>query len=307
MRESGAPEAEHFDAPTVLPSSGAQAEQWQAANRSWWERHSMRYDWDAPIGYPEFSPEFYAEIDRRFFESAREYLPWKDLPFEALIDFPALGQKDVLEIGVGNGSHAQLLARHARSFHGIDLTEYAVKSTRRRMEILGLDAQIQRMDAERMEFPDASFDFVWSWGVIHHSSNTPSILQEIHRVLRPGGSCVTMVYHRGWWNYYVVQGLAHGLLSGTLLRGGSIHDAVQSRTDGAIARFYFPGEWRELVSRWFVVDQVQVYGQKIGIVPMPPGRLRRRIAHAIPDALGRLLTHGFRMGAFLVCRFHKPA
>jgi ubiquinone/menaquinone biosynthesis C-methylase UbiE len=59
------------------------------------------------------------------------------------------------------------------------------------------------MDAEHLAFPDASFDFVWSWGVIHHSSNTWQIVGEIQRVLKPGGTAVIMVYHRGWWNYYV--------------------------------------------------------------------------------------------------------
>ncbi|MBK7629848.1 MAG: class I SAM-dependent methyltransferase [Ignavibacteriales bacterium] len=56
-----------------------------------------------------------------------------------------------------------------------------------------------KMDAEALQFEDNSFDFVWSWGVIHHSSNTRKILEEIQRVLKPGGEAIIMVYHRSIW------------------------------------------------------------------------------------------------------------
>jgi len=46
---------------------------------------------------------------------------------------------------------------------------------------------------------------VWSWGVIHHSANPANVLKEIQRVLRPGGRAITMVYYRGWWNYFVME------------------------------------------------------------------------------------------------------
>ena len=59
--------------------------------------------------------------------------------------------------------------------------------TRRRFDVYGLPGRIERMGAERMAFPDESFDLVWSWGVVHHSANTLAILEAIRRVLRPGG------------------------------------------------------------------------------------------------------------------------
>src|SRR5580658_8165820 len=92
--------------PTALPVDESQHEAWQQENRSWWEHHSMRYDFNTPIPYPEFSPDFYDEIDKRFFASASTDAPCRRRPFDTLIDFPALRTKDVLEIGCGNGSHA---------------------------------------------------------------------------------------------------------------------------------------------------------------------------------------------------------
>lgn len=47
-------------------------------------------------------------------------MSWRRLPFDSLIDFDSLKEKDVLGIGCGNGSYAQLLVQYARSYTGID-------------------------------------------------------------------------------------------------------------------------------------------------------------------------------------------
>ena len=82
--------------------------------------------------------------------------PSKAIPFDSLIPFDDLKKQVVLEIGVGSGSHAGLIAPRALSYTGIDLTDYAVKMTTSRMKLLGLTSVIKRMDAEKMEFPDNS-------------------------------------------------------------------------------------------------------------------------------------------------------
>lgn len=302
--ELGIPE--RFQAPTELPEGDDEAAQWQMANRSWWESHPMRYDWRDSIPQKEFSREFYEEVDRRFFSNVAEFMPWHRTPFDELVDFDALASKDVLEIGVGNGSHAALLAKHAKSFTGIDLTDYAVRSTSKRFECFELDGTIKQMDAEEMDFPDESFDFIWSWGVIHHSSNTSRILEQMKRVLKPGGTSVTMVYQRGVWNYYIVGGLLHGLVRGDLLRTRSLHKTVQRITDGAIARYYTLDEWRRFVSKYLVVDDVRVFGSKAEVVPIPAGKLKSRLLDAIPSALTAYMTNDLKMGLFLVSRQHKP-
>lgn len=299
---------EGFDSPTQLPTTDEEAERWQTANRSWWESHPMRYDWRQPIRAPEFSKEFYDEIDARFFAYSRQFMPWRHIPYDALIPFDQLGDKDVLEVGVGNGSHAQLLARHARSFTGIDLTEYAVTSTRNRMQVRGItNARIERMDAEHLDFPDASFDFIWSWGVIHCSANTRRALQEMHRVLRPGGTAITMVYHRNSLQYYVLGGLFRGVLQGDLLRTRSLSETVQRYTDGAMARFYTRAEWVALVSEFFTVKATAVYGSKAEIVFLPGGRLKNAVMRLVPDAAARFITNRCRLGWYLVSTQVKRA
>jgi ubiquinone/menaquinone biosynthesis C-methylase UbiE len=301
---------EGFNNPTALPQDAEQAREWQEANRAWWESNPMRYDFGDRIGHPEFSREFYEEIDRRFFSDAEKYLPRKKTPFDALIDFEALPNQDVLEIGVGNGSHAQLLATHARSYNGIDLTSYAVKSTTERMRRFNLDkptVTVQQMDAERMEFADESFDFIWTWGVIHHSSNTRQILSEMRRVLRPGGRAVTMVYYRNLWNYYIYAGLFGGLIKGHLWKTGSLHQTRQHETDGAIARFYSIPEWKQLTSEFFTTEDTQICGSKPEIVPLPRGRVKESVLKIIPDQLSRFMTNNCRMGTFLVSVLKKES
>jgi ubiquinone/menaquinone biosynthesis C-methylase UbiE len=295
---------EGFNNPTALPSGCDQARRWQELNRTWWESHPMRYDWKQAIPYKEFSKEFYLEIDRRFFESVRLYAPWKSVPFDFLINFDALNAKDVLEIGVGNGSHAQLLAAHSKSFTGIDLTDFAVKSTSERMRCFQLNARILRMDAEQMEFDDNSFDFIWTWGVIHHSSNTRRILEEMHRVLRPQGEAIVMVYHRGLWNYYITGALLTIVERG-ILKGTPLHDSIQQFTDGALARYYSISEWKHLVADLFALSSVQILGQKPDLVPIPGGSFKNTILGLIPNRLSRFMTNKCRMGSFLVAKMAK--
>ena len=126
-----------FDSPIALPSTPDEERQWQEANREWWEQHPMRYDFSETLGVEEFSRQFYEEIDKRFFADAETMIRSRRVPFDSLIDYDSLKGADVLEVGCGNGSHAQLLVQHARSYTGIDLTSYAVKSTTQRLCYLG--------------------------------------------------------------------------------------------------------------------------------------------------------------------------
>jgi SAM-dependent methyltransferase len=115
---------------------------------------------------------------------------------EPFADLTAWGGKRVLEIGVGLGADHQRFAAAGARLSGIDLTESAVALTRRRLELFGLESELAVGDAENLSFPDATFDLVYSWGVIHHSPDTVRAIAEIHRVLRVGGSARVMIYHK---------------------------------------------------------------------------------------------------------------
>jgi ubiquinone/menaquinone biosynthesis C-methylase UbiE len=291
--------------PTALPESADAALKWQTENRSWWEKNAMRYDWGSGVDYPEFSREFFAEIDKRFFSKVFEFFPWTIKPFDRLIDFKNLGGKRVLEIGVGTGSVAQLLAEGCPDFTGIDITEYAITATKRRFGNLGLTGNILRMDAEKLDFPDNSFDFIWSWGVVHHSANTAKVISEIVRVLKPGGRVVFMVYHRGWWNYYVVGPLVFGLLKGGFFRYGSLHKVMQAHTDGATARYYTTRDWPKQFPANVELEEIFVCGPKSDILPVPGGKTKNFAISVLPDSVSRFFTNKLSCGSFLVSVFRK--
>ena len=84
-----------------------------------------------------------------------------------------------------------------RSLTGVDLTRPGDRAHARASRAHGLRSRLLVTDAEHLPFRDASFDLVYSWGVIHHSPDTPAAVREIARVLRPGGRARVMIYqHR---------------------------------------------------------------------------------------------------------------
>jgi ubiquinone/menaquinone biosynthesis C-methylase UbiE len=102
----------------------------------------------------------------------------------------------VLEVGVGLGADHQQFAEAGADLFGIDLTKQAIEHTQRRFAIFDLKSNLAVGDAESLEFPDMVFDQVYSWGVLHHSPNTPLAISEVWRVLKPGGVASIMIYHK---------------------------------------------------------------------------------------------------------------
>jgi SAM-dependent methyltransferase len=105
--------------------------------------------------------------------------------------------QDVLEIGVGMGAdHLEWARSGPRRLAGVDLSPRAVAWASQRLATYGFVSELEEGDAEHLPFPDDSFSIVYSWGVLHHSPDTPQAFREAHRVLRPGGTLRAMIYHR---------------------------------------------------------------------------------------------------------------
>lgn len=79
---------------------------------------------------------------------------------------------------------------------GIDLTQRAVEHTQKRFETFNLSSDLRVADAEELPFDEGTFDLVYSWGVLHHSPDTPKAIDEVCRVLKPGGAAKIMIYHK---------------------------------------------------------------------------------------------------------------
>jgi ubiquinone/menaquinone biosynthesis C-methylase UbiE len=124
--------------------------------------------------------------------------------------------RDVLEVGVGMGAdHEQWALNRPRRLCGVDLTERAIDLTQERLALSGLHSELQTADAEQLPFPDASFDIVYSWGVLHHSSSTEQAIREVARVMKPGGVARLMIYHK-WSIVGLMLWLRYGRFSSNL-------------------------------------------------------------------------------------------
>lgn len=135
--------------------------------------------------------------------------------------FADLRGKCVLEIGCGMGADAYQFAKNGAIYTGIDLTSEAVKTTQRRFSLFHVPGRIRVMNAEELEFPDNSFDHVYSFGVIHHSPHSEKIVKEIYRVLRKGGTTTVMLYNKQSINYYIEIMFLRKILRYFLLLRGS--------------------------------------------------------------------------------------
>lgn len=213
------------------------------------------------------------------------YAPW----MKQAIAFDGYAGKRVLEIGFGTGTDLLQFARGGAMVTGVDLTPRSIEIARRRFEVYGLTGEFAIGDAENLSFPNANFDVVYSFGVLHHTPDTQRAVSEIYRVLKPGGKAIVMVYHRTSRLYMGSIILKHGLLRGELLK--SSPEEIMSRhveyseTDSCpLVKAYTRAEARRLFGG-FRTCAIQV------------NQLTRRelrpIGGLLPDALFQWLASNF--------------
>jgi len=160
--------------------------------RAFWQAHPCGTKFsDAEIG----TREFFARIE------AHRYAKEWHIPEAA--DFAGARGLRVLEIGCGLGTDGVRFAKAGADYTGVDLTDAAIELARKRFELSGLRGELRVSDAENLDFADESFDLVYSHGVLHHTPDIARAVSEIHRVLKPGGRAIVMLYHRDSYNYRV--------------------------------------------------------------------------------------------------------
>ncbi len=151
----------------------------------------------------KYSPEqeeFYIETDK-FRYHYDSYIP-------GLIDSFAQKGKTILEIGCGMGTDSRYISRKGANIVSLDLSFNNVSFALKGSRLLNLKGKGTCADAEKLPFKDNSFDIVYSFGVLHHTPDTQKAIDEACRVLRPGGRCVIMLYHKGYAYYMLL--LMHG-------------------------------------------------------------------------------------------------
>lgn len=162
---------------------------------------SVRAFWNTEACGTHFVREF--ADDRDFFRKYRSFRYQTEWHIPAFAAFSESRDRSVLEIGCGNGADGAMFAMHGARYTGVDLTAEAIDKTRRHFAAEGLSGSFQQENCERLSFADESFDMVYSFGVLHHTPSPQRAVDEVYRVLKPGGKARVMLYHRHSFNYYV--------------------------------------------------------------------------------------------------------
>ncbi len=184
---------------------------------NWWAQNPMTYgDVHGQTEYNDGAhnmgtPEFFKRLDQEFYS-------WNhplhgERKFEKIFPYDRFKGKKVLEIGCGLGTMLMNWAQQGAICTGVDLNTTSIEQSKQRFKLLNLDATIQQEDATRLPFEDNSFDYVYSWGVLHHSPNIDVSFKELFRVLKPGGEYGIMLYNRHslYQAYFIdwIEGFLH--------------------------------------------------------------------------------------------------
>jgi SAM-dependent methyltransferase len=120
----------------------------------------------------------------------------------------------VLDVGCGQGTELNYLPPFGANVFGLDMSLVSLHRAAAGANELGHSDSVHLSvaNAECLPFPDACFDAVLSFGVLHHTPDTPGGVKELWRVLKPGGLALVMLYRTGnpkWWMVRLVRGVSH--------------------------------------------------------------------------------------------------
>lgn len=138
--------------------------------------------------------QYFADLEAQRYRSHYHLLPW--------IHGMQPGKR-VLEIGSGIGLDSFTIASHGLDLYALDLTQVGMKTLKDRFERSQIPGQFSVGNACALPFENNSFDYVYSFGVLHHVADTKASIQEVLRVLKPGGEARIMLYHRRSLNEFI--------------------------------------------------------------------------------------------------------
>ncbi len=188
--------------------------------RAYWNDHIH----DLEIAtHPIGSAEFFQELDEYRFDKLR-YLP-------VLVDFSAYRGKRLLEVGCGVGIDLVRFAQADTEVTGVDLAEVSIDLAKKNFEHNGLAGDLRVMNGEALLFEDNSFDVVYAHGVLQYTADAERMIAELHRVLKPGGEAIMMVYNRISWLNFLSKVMSVGL----------------EHEDAPVLKKYSIGEFRQLL------------------------------------------------------------
>jgi ubiquinone/menaquinone biosynthesis C-methylase UbiE len=231
----------------LLPKSGVnQLKRWRTAYRTkvvgvarssdYWTRHHVQTPGE---GFRTVAQSLaHYNWRNRVNPGHIELMPVDDVSGRVVLDYGCGPGNDI--VGFGHFSRpARLLA--------CDVSPTALAIARQRAALHDIKVEFSQLQESPVSLPyeDACIDVIHSAGVLHHTPDPTAILEEFHRVLKPGGEVRIMVYNRDsiWMHLYVSFVL---MIEQGQYRGMSPDEAFHLTTDGEscpIARCYRPEEF----------------------------------------------------------------
>lgn len=182
--------------------------------------------------HPVGTKGFFEDLDEYRFDKLR-YLP-------RVVNFDGYRGKKLLEVGCGIGIDLVRFARGGAVVTGVDLAETAIDLAKKNFELNGLSGDLRVGNGEALEFEDNTFDVVYAHGVLQYTADAQKMVDELRRVVKPGGEVITMVYNRNSWL---------NLLSVTL-------GVALEHEDAPVLKKYSLAEYRALLSKFSRVEIV---------------------------------------------------
>ena len=266
-------------------------------SKNWWSNHSQDYvdpgeqdhlGINTKVNDNEFI-EILNKSDKNFYLDAYFAQEKGKKLFSSLIP-KNIKNKKVLEIGCGLGAHTECLIKNEAIVTSIDIAPRSIEITKRRLKLKCLSGKVVEGDAENLPFPDNYFDYIWSWGVIHHSPDTQKCAQEIERVLGPKGKLYIMLYNRNSLYNWINVIFRYGILKGKLFKM-TIQQLHNRYTDGKshqgapLSKYYTAKQIRKTLFPNFNITFQKTYEQKHAISFWVPKLYRRKFESLINNKI----------------------
>ena len=207
-------------------------------------------------------------------------------------NFSELKGQKVLIVGCGSGAEACLFAKAGAAAAAIDLTGTATRLAAANAREHGLKVDFCQVDAERLAFRSGTFDYVFSWGVLHHSANPLGAFEEVSRVTKPGGRGLIMVYNRSSLRY-CLKGLYWLFIKGKIAEVGCSLSKVQ--------RYFTDGYYHRHFSASELASDLE--DSRLSVTRTSITHMAKKMIPLIPRSLDEYLKR--RLGWLLVLEFVK--